>query len=172
LHLLATLVDLADREKRHSTNWKVSHIKLGIYSIMRNPSLPLLRRSEQLSRRSLRPLVTGFTPAVPRPLSREEVVGLVDSRKKGAATRPEQLKLLQEALNQTKTMIAGISEQIINDTKIHQEFSASKSSAALSYHHSCTHSISRRVRRSRGRTTYRNNLCCPRRRDFGSSCLH
>jgi hypothetical protein len=64
--------------------------------------------------------VTGFTSAVPRPLSREElkaklkemkdVVGLVDSRKKGAATRREQLKLLQEGLNQTKTMIAGISE--------------------------------------------------------------
>jgi hypothetical protein len=120
LQLLMTLVDLADREKRHSTNWKVSHIKLGIYSVMRNLSLPLLRRNEQLSRRSLRPLVTGFTSAVPRPLSREElkaklkemkdVVGLVDSRKKGAATRREQLKLLQEGLNQTKTMIAGISE--------------------------------------------------------------
>jgi len=60
----------------------------------------------------------------------KDVVGPIQIRKEEAKTRPEQLKALQEALNQTKTMIAGITEQIANDTKNHEAFSASKSSAA------------------------------------------
>jgi hypoxia up-regulated 1 len=60
----------------------------------------------------------------------KDIVGPIQTRKDEATTRPEQLKLLQEALNQTQTMIAGIKEQIANETKAHESFSASKSSAA------------------------------------------
>jgi hypoxia up-regulated 1 len=60
----------------------------------------------------------------------KDVVGPIQTRKDEAVTRPEQLKALQDALNQTITMIAGITEQIANDTKNHEAFSASKSSAA------------------------------------------
>lgn len=60
----------------------------------------------------------------------KDIVNPIQSRKDEAVTRPEQLKALQEVLNQTQTMIAGIKEQIANDTKNHESFSASKSSAA------------------------------------------
>jgi hypoxia up-regulated 1 len=59
-----------------------------------------------------------------------DIVEPIQLRKTEAVARPEQLKLLQEALNQTQTMIAGIKEQIVNDTKAHESFSASKSSAS------------------------------------------
>ncbi|TVY80538.1 Hypoxia up-regulated protein [Lachnellula suecica] len=60
----------------------------------------------------------------------KDIVGPIQTRKDEAVTRPEQLKNLQDALNQTKTMIAGIEEQIANDTKKHEAFTSSKLSAA------------------------------------------
>jgi hypoxia up-regulated 1 len=60
----------------------------------------------------------------------KDIVEPILLRKNEAISRPEQLKLLQEALNQTQSMIAGIKEQIANDTKNHEAFSASKLSAA------------------------------------------
>ncbi|TVY37928.1 Hypoxia up-regulated protein [Lachnellula subtilissima] len=60
----------------------------------------------------------------------KDIVNPIQTRKDEAVTRPEQLKALQEALNSTQTIIAGIKDQIANDTKAHASFSASKSSAA------------------------------------------
>jgi hypoxia up-regulated 1 len=60
----------------------------------------------------------------------KDIVEPIQLRKTEAVARPEQLKLLQEALNQTQTMIAGIKEQIVNDTKAHESFSASKLSSS------------------------------------------
>ncbi|KAH8668033.1 Hsp70 protein-domain-containing protein [Tricladium varicosporioides] len=60
----------------------------------------------------------------------KDIVGPIELRKEEALTRPEKLKALQEALNSTKAMIAGIEEQIANDTKARESFSASKESAA------------------------------------------
>jgi len=59
----------------------------------------------------------------------KDIVGPIEVRKEEAAGRPEQIKALQDALNQTKTMIVGIEEQIKNDTLKHSSFSASKSSS-------------------------------------------
>jgi hypoxia up-regulated 1 len=60
----------------------------------------------------------------------KDIVGPIEMRKEEAAGRPEQIKALQDALNQTKQVIIGISSQIENDTIAHSSFSASKSSAA------------------------------------------
>jgi len=51
-------------------------------------------------------------------------------RKEEAVTRPEKLKALQDALNQTQQVIVGITEQIANDTKAHAAFSSSKSASS------------------------------------------
>lgn len=59
-----------------------------------------------------------------------DIVGPIGIRKDETVSRPEQLKLLNEALNQTRIMIAGIREQITNDTRNHEAFTASKLSAA------------------------------------------
>ncbi|CAG8950207.1 hypothetical protein HYFRA_00008444 [Hymenoscyphus fraxineus] len=59
-----------------------------------------------------------------------DIVGPIGIRKDETVSRPEQLKLLNEALNQTRVMIAGIRDQIANDTKNHEAFTASKLSAA------------------------------------------
>ncbi|TVY46795.1 Hypoxia up-regulated protein [Lachnellula occidentalis] len=72
----------------------------------------------------------------------KDIVDPIQTRKDEAITRPEQLKVLQEALNSTQTMIAGIKEQIANDTKSHASFSASKSSAASASSTSATPSPS------------------------------
>ncbi|KUJ21598.1 actin-like ATPase domain-containing protein [Mollisia scopiformis] len=60
----------------------------------------------------------------------KDIVKPIEVRKEEAATRPEKLKALQDALNQTQQVIIGITEQIANDTKAHAEFSASKSAAS------------------------------------------
>ena len=60
----------------------------------------------------------------------KDIVDPMETRKEEAASRPEQVKLLYEALNQTKTFIDTIKGQIENDTKAHASFSSSKSSAA------------------------------------------
>ncbi|KAG9236360.1 Hsp70 protein-domain-containing protein [Amylocarpus encephaloides] len=60
----------------------------------------------------------------------KDVVDPIQVRKEEAVSRPEQLRLLQEALNQTQLMITGIQEQIVNETKKHEAFSSSKSSVA------------------------------------------
>jgi len=60
----------------------------------------------------------------------KDIVGPIEIRKEEAAGRPEQIKTLQDALNQTKQVIIGITGQIENDTIAHSSFSASKSSAA------------------------------------------
>ncbi|EKD19549.1 uncharacterized protein L3040_002571 [Drepanopeziza brunnea f. sp. 'multigermtubi'] len=60
----------------------------------------------------------------------KDIVKPIEIRKSEASSRPLALKSLQDALNQTQTMIAGITEQIANDTKAHEAFSASKSAAA------------------------------------------
>ncbi|KAM3069520.1 lumenal Hsp70 protein [Clarireedia jacksonii] len=61
----------------------------------------------------------------------KDIVTPIQKRKEENAGRPEQLKALNDALEQTKAFIAGIKEQIKNDTAAHSSFSASKSSAAL-----------------------------------------
>ena len=60
----------------------------------------------------------------------KDVVTPIEFRMEEAGTRPEKLKALQDALSQTKQVIAGIHEQIKNDTKAHEAFSSSKSVAA------------------------------------------
>ncbi|KAF8855682.1 actin-like ATPase domain-containing protein [Acephala macrosclerotiorum] len=59
----------------------------------------------------------------------KDIVTPIEIRKEEAVTRPEKLKALQDALNQTQQVIAGITEQIANDTKAHESFSSSKSAA-------------------------------------------
>ncbi|CZR66057.1 related to stress protein ORP150 [Phialocephala subalpina] len=59
----------------------------------------------------------------------KDIVTPIEVRKEEAITRPEKLKALQDALNQTQQVIAGITEQIANDTKAHSSFSSSKSAA-------------------------------------------
>jgi len=60
----------------------------------------------------------------------EDIVGPIQVRKEEAASLPDQLKVLEEALNATKYTIIAITGQIENDTKIHADFSSSKSAAA------------------------------------------
>ncbi|TAQ90351.1 hypothetical protein B7494_g1334 [Chlorociboria aeruginascens] len=62
----------------------------------------------------------------------KEIVTPIEIRKEETASRPEQIKLLQAALNQTKGIIEGIKGQIENDTKAHEAFTASKLSASAS----------------------------------------
>lgn len=57
----------------------------------------------------------------------KDIVKPIEFRKSEAALRPEALKSLQDALAQTRTLIDKIKEQIANDTKAHEAFSASKS---------------------------------------------
>lgn len=59
----------------------------------------------------------------------KDIVTPIEIRKEEAVTRPEKLKALQDALDQTQQVIAGITEQIANDTKAHESFSSSKSAA-------------------------------------------
>ncbi|TVY24139.1 Hypoxia up-regulated protein [Lachnellula hyalina] len=72
----------------------------------------------------------------------KDIVNPIQTRKDEAVNRPEHLKALQEALNSTQTIIAGIKDQIANDTKAHASFSASKSSAASASTDSATPSPS------------------------------
>ncbi|KAG0649047.1 Hypoxia up-regulated 1 [Hyphodiscus hymeniophilus] len=58
-----------------------------------------------------------------------DIVGPIESRKEEAAGRPEAIKALQQAINETTQIMDGVMGQIENDTKIHSSFSASKSSA-------------------------------------------
>ncbi|KAL5328892.1 hypothetical protein ACEPPN_002401 [Leptodophora sp. 'Broadleaf-Isolate-01'] len=60
----------------------------------------------------------------------KDIVTPIEIRKSEVVARPAALKALQDALEQTQTVIKGISEQIANDTKNHEAFSASKSAAA------------------------------------------
>lgn len=60
----------------------------------------------------------------------KDIASPIEARKAEVAGRPEQLKVLQDALNQTQQVIIGINGQIENDTIVHSSFSASKSSAA------------------------------------------
>ena len=60
----------------------------------------------------------------------KDIVGPIEMRKEEAAGRPEALKALQQAINETKQIIDGVTGQIENDTKIHSSFSASKSAAS------------------------------------------
>ncbi len=60
----------------------------------------------------------------------KDIVTPIEIRKEEAVTRPEKLKALQDALNQTQQVIIGITEQIANDTKAHAAFSSLKSAAA------------------------------------------
>jgi hypoxia up-regulated 1 len=60
----------------------------------------------------------------------KDIVGPIETRKDEAAGRPEALKALQQAINETQKIIARITGQIENDTMIHSSFSASKSAAS------------------------------------------
>ncbi|PMD45967.1 actin-like ATPase domain-containing protein [Hyaloscypha variabilis F] len=60
----------------------------------------------------------------------KDIVTPIEFRMEEAATRPDKIKALQDALSQTKQVLAGINEQIKNDTKAHEAFSSSKSAAA------------------------------------------
>jgi hypoxia up-regulated 1 len=60
----------------------------------------------------------------------KDIVTPIEIRKEEAAARPEKIRLLQEALNQTMQVIVGITGQIENDTKIRESWSASKEAAA------------------------------------------
>jgi hypoxia up-regulated 1 len=60
----------------------------------------------------------------------EDIVGPIQTRKEEAAALPEMLKALEVALNETKYTIIGITEQITNDTKIHESWSSSRSAAS------------------------------------------
>ena len=60
----------------------------------------------------------------------KDSVTQIEFRMDEAAARPEKLKALQEALNQTKQVIIGITGQIENDTKAREAFSSSKSASA------------------------------------------
>ena len=60
----------------------------------------------------------------------KDSVTAIEFRMEEAISRPEKIKALQEALEQTKQVIIGITGQIDNDTKAHESFSSSKSAAA------------------------------------------
>lgn len=60
----------------------------------------------------------------------KDIVAPIQKRREETAGRPEHLKSLKEALEQTKSFIAGVKEQIKNETEAHSSFSASKSSAS------------------------------------------
>lgn len=62
----------------------------------------------------------------------KDIVTPIQKRREETAGRPEHLKALKEALEQTKSFIAGVKEQIKNETEAHSSFSASKSSASAS----------------------------------------
>ncbi|KAJ8068586.1 hypothetical protein OCU04_002298 [Sclerotinia nivalis] len=62
----------------------------------------------------------------------KDIVTPIQKRREETAGRPEHLKSLKEALEQTKSFIAGVKEQIKNETEAHSSFSASKSSASAS----------------------------------------
>ncbi|KAK6592045.1 heat shock protein 70-like protein [Botrytis cinerea] len=62
----------------------------------------------------------------------KDIVTPIQKRREEAAGRPEHLKSLNEALEQTKSFIAGVREQIKNETEAHSSFSASRSSASAS----------------------------------------
>lgn len=57
------------------------------------------------------------------------IVDPIQVRVEEAVARPEQLKVLQDALAETKQTIAGITMQIETDAKAHAKFSSSKSAA-------------------------------------------
>jgi hypoxia up-regulated 1 len=57
----------------------------------------------------------------------KDIIGPIEIRKEEAAKRPEQIKVIQQALNHTLQVIIRIKEQIENDTIAHSSFSASKS---------------------------------------------
>lgn len=60
----------------------------------------------------------------------KDIVTPIEARKDEASARPEKVKLLQGALDQTMRVITGITGQIENDTKIREAWSASKEAAA------------------------------------------
>ena len=60
----------------------------------------------------------------------KDIVTPIETRKEEAAARPEELKRLQGALDQTLQVIVGITGQIENDTKIREAWTASKEAAA------------------------------------------
>ncbi|ESZ90341.1 hypothetical protein SBOR_9275 [Sclerotinia borealis F-4128] len=60
----------------------------------------------------------------------KDIVTPIEKRREETAGRPKHLKSLNEALEQTKSIIASIKEQIKNETEAHSSFSASKSSAS------------------------------------------
>lgn len=60
----------------------------------------------------------------------KNIVTPIETRREEAAARPDELKRLQEALNQTLQVIVGITGQIENDTKIREAWTASKEAAA------------------------------------------
>lgn len=62
----------------------------------------------------------------------KDIVEPIEFRREEATKRPEQLEALQSALNQTLSVISGITEQIANDTKNHEAFSSSVSADAAS----------------------------------------
>ncbi|KAF7864390.1 hypothetical protein EAF04_006524 [Stromatinia cepivora] len=62
----------------------------------------------------------------------KDIVTPIQKRREETAGRPEHLKSLKEALEQTKSFIAGVKEQIKNETEAQSSFSASKSSASAS----------------------------------------
>ncbi|CAD6447281.1 100af906-1dc9-42f0-bf98-804734147c91 [Sclerotinia trifoliorum] len=62
----------------------------------------------------------------------KDIVTPIQKRREETAGRPEHVKALKEALEQTKSFIAGVKEQIKNETEAHSSFSASKSSASAS----------------------------------------
>jgi hypoxia up-regulated 1 len=62
----------------------------------------------------------------------KDIANPIQFRKEEAISRPEKLKALQDALDQTKQVIEGITGQIENDTKIRASFSSSVSAAKAS----------------------------------------
>jgi hypoxia up-regulated 1 len=60
----------------------------------------------------------------------KDLVAPIEFRMEEAAIRPEKIKALQEALNQTKQVIIGINGQIESDAKTRESFSSSKSATA------------------------------------------
>ena len=60
----------------------------------------------------------------------KDIVSPIEIRKEEVAKRPEALKALQQAINETREVIDRIISQIENDTKVHSSFSASISAAS------------------------------------------
>jgi len=62
----------------------------------------------------------------------KDIVTPIEKRREEAAARPEQIRLLQEDLNQTQQVIDGVKSQMINEAKAHEEYSSSKSASTSS----------------------------------------